>query len=206
MVLMGEPAMAQSPCAFAGIVVADNGVPVPGAVVLAWPSDALIRSTSVGVTADSQGSFCIAAAPSGFYSLVASARSRAPSASPRCGWDCCKPITEFVATTHPRATANSGKRIRIVLRRSPAFCVRGEVRSRTGVLPTNLAISLVEPGGGSVHSVLHENGKFLLTALPVGTYTIQVGRSIGLRLAEASIARQRFVVKGNTGRLVVWIP
>lgn len=205
LVLVGEPAMAQLPCAFAGVIVAD-GVPVSGAVVRAWPSDALVRSSSVGVAADSQGLFCIAAVPSGFYSLVASARLQAPSASPRCGGECCKPIKEFVATTYPRAKANSGKHFRIVLQRAPAFCVRGEVRSRTGVLPRDLAISVVEPDGGSVHSVLHENGRFLLTALPVGTYTIQVSQSSGLRLVEASIARHRFAVKGNTDRLIVWIP
>jgi hypothetical protein len=57
-----------------------------------------------------------------------------------------------------KLVANSGTGIKIVLGMVPAFCVRGEVRSRTGVLPPHFSISVAEPDGEGLYSILHENG------------------------------------------------
>lgn len=100
--------------------------------------------------------------------------------------------------------AHSGTGIKIVLGMVPAFCVRGEVRSRTGVLPPHFTISVAEPAGDGLYFILHGNGRFLLTAFPSGDYIIEV-RRFGKLGFQAPLTRQRIAIKGNMDRLTVWI-
>ncbi|MCA2971121.1 MAG: carboxypeptidase regulatory-like domain-containing protein [Acidobacteriaceae bacterium] len=203
--LFAGAAAARDGCALSGVIVAENGRPVPGAVVRAWRSDGLIRSPAIGTVSDNQGHFCLKAAPAGRYSIAASARTQTPSSSPRCE-ECCRPAKEFAPTMYPaKLPANSDTGIKIVLGMIPAFCVRGEVRSRTGVLPPHFTISVAEPDGEALYSILHENGRFLLTAFPSGDYIIEVWR-FGKPGFQAPLTRQRIAIKGNMDRLTVWIP
>ncbi|MCX6624439.1 MAG: carboxypeptidase-like regulatory domain-containing protein, partial [Acidobacteria bacterium] len=98
-----------------------------------------------------------------------------------------------------------GKPVRgvdIRLRRGAVYCVRGEVRDSSGKLSGQVALGLETEGFGT--GVLSEGGRFLLTNLPPGTYTVsvtdrpQMGRVL---------ARQRFAVRDrNPGMLVIRLP
>ena len=96
--------------------------------------------------------------------------------------------------------------IRIVLKTAAAFCVRGEVRNRKGVLLDDLALSLVEPDGFTVHTVINYGGRFLLTAFPRGTYTLLIRRHDPRRIQETPLARHPISIKQDIERLLVVVP
>ena len=78
------------------------------------------------------------------------------------------------------------------MRRVPAYCVHGEVRDTMGSLVSQAAIA-VEQGSWS-SGVLNEGGRFLLTGLPSGSYTIlirdrpQLGRVLARRIVHVGAA------------------
>ena len=78
------------------------------------------------------------------------------------------------------------------MRRVPAYCVRGEVRDAGGALMSQAAIA-VEQGSWSA-TVFNEGGRFLLTGLPSGSYTIrisdrpQLGRVLARQTVKIGVA------------------
>lgn len=84
--------------------------------------------------------------------------------------------------------------------------MRGEVRSRTDVLPPHFTIAVAEPDIDGAHTILHEDGRFLMTAFPPGDYTMEISRFGKLGLGDSTLAREKISITGNMNRLVVWIP
>jgi hypothetical protein len=91
--------------------------------------------------------------------------------------------------------------IDIMMRRVRAYCLRGEVRDGNGALRADVAVG-VETDSWSA-GVITEGGRFLLTSLPAGIYTIvirdrpQLGRVLARRVIR---------VPAETPPLVVRIP
>ena len=78
------------------------------------------------------------------------------------------------------------------MRRVPTYCVHGEIRDARGSLLSHAAIA-VEQGPWS-SAVLNEGGRFLLTGLASGSYTIlildrpQLGRVLARRIVHVRAA------------------
>jgi hypothetical protein len=78
------------------------------------------------------------------------------------------------------------------MRRVPTYCVHGEVRDAQVSLLSQAAIA-VERGSWS-SAVLNEGGRFLLTCLAPGSYTIlildrpQLGRVLARRIVHVGAA------------------
>lgn len=204
--LMAFPA-AISPaetCIISGRVIDQSGVPVPSAAVSALRPAVFGNDLSVsGAAAGSGGEYCIRGLPPGKYIVRAVARTHPPSASPRCDSCCGSSLTEFQTTFYPASLSKelaalieiiegkSATGIDIMMRRVRAYCVRGEVRDENGVLMTDVAVA-VEADSWSA-GVLTEGGRFLLTSLPAGTYTIvisnrpQLGRILARRVIRVGV-------------------
>ena len=199
--LMG---MARESCAISGRVVDETGKPIPFAVVNALRGQFLrAEFVAAGSAADQRGEYCLGELPLGDYLVRATARMHPPSASPLCD-SCCRPTTEFETTFYraphapgpasPVSVVKHGNRstVDIQMRRVPAYCVRGEVRDITGSLVSQAAIA-IEQGTWSA-GVLSEGGRFLLTSLPPGAYTIlvrdrpQFGRVLARRIVNVRAA------------------
>lgn len=201
-------AMAQESCAIAGRVVDDKGKPIPFAVVSALRGQSVRArpeslSMVTGSVVNHRGEYCLRGLPLGDYLIRAMARTRPPSASPSCH-SCCGSNTDFETTFYrsPLAPGQAspvsvGKRrslsgVDIQLHRVPAYCVHGEVRDARGSLVSQAAIA-VEQGSWS-STVLNEGGRFLLTSLPSGSYTIlildrpQLGRILARRIVHVGTA------------------
>jgi hypothetical protein len=199
------PSTAKEGCSISGRVTDEAGIPIPFAVVSALRSpfagtDPPAAPVS-GSATDGRGEYCIRELPSGEYFVRATARMRPPSASPACD-ACCRPNVELETAffggsrTLKRATpvaAGNGRRasaIDIVMRRVPAYCVRGEVRDGRGVLLGDVGIALAQESWSA--GVLNEGGRFLLTGLPAGSYTVLIsdrpkpGRVLARRVIHVS--------------------
>ena len=183
-------AIAQPSCAVSGRVLDDQGKPIPFAVV----NDTV---------ANQRGEYCIRALPPGEHFIRASARMQPPSASPACD-SCCDPNSEFAATSYPVSVGKAGKAsgLDIRMRRVPAYCVRGEVRDHTGRLRSDLAIGL-EQGSWSA-GVFNEAGRFLLTNLPSGSYTLVIRERP--QLGRVLLRRAIHVGASNIVGLVIAVP
>jgi hypothetical protein len=200
--------MAQEPCAIAGRVVDEAGKPIPFAVVHALRGQSFTAqpespSVAAGSAANHRGEYCLRGLGLGDYLVRAMARTHPPSASPSCH-SCCSASTDFQTTLYrsPRApgrasTVSVGKRrtlsgVDIQMRRVPTYCVHGEVRDTQGSLLSQAAIA-VEQGSWS-SAVLNEGGRFLLTGLASGSYTIlildrpQLGRVLARRIVHVRAA------------------
>lgn len=78
------------------------------------------------------------------------------------------------------------------MRRARAWCVRGEVRDASGLLRGDVARSL-RPDAPPAAGVLNEGGRFLLTGLTPGVYTLVASDypQLGRVLAERVIRVER---------------
>lgn len=200
-------AAAQEPHAIAGRVVDELGKPVPYAAVTALRAEALGSESVGGAVADASGRYAIRQLPPGRYYVRASASSAPPSASPSCA-SCCRAVSVLDATFHRRAASREKAKlvappasgVTIAMRRVPGWCVRGEVRDGTGRLRGDVALSLRSDGWSA--GVINEGGRFLLTNLPAGLYTLVAvdQPKIGRVLAERPI-----LVRGNVERVVITV-
>lgn len=220
--LMAFPAASSAAegCAISGRVVDESGVLLPSATISAFRRAGLGDDLSAkqspvsSAVADPKGEYCLRGLPAGKYIIRAFVRTHPPSASPQCD-SCCGPNeTEFQATYYPSTAAaehataldaGHGKNaagIDIILRRERAYCLRGEVRDGNGTLMANVAVALEADSWSA--GVLNEGGRFLLTSLPAGTYTIVISDrpKLGRTLARKLI----HVAPGNVADLVVRIP
>jgi protocatechuate 3,4-dioxygenase beta subunit len=220
--LMAFPmaALAAEGCAISGRVVDERGIPIPSAAVSAFRraglgDDLLAKQSPVSsAVADPKGEYCLRGLPPGKYIIRAFARTHPPSASPQCD-SCYGPNeTEFHATYYPSTAAaehataldaGHGKNAvgtDIILRRERAYCLRGEVRDGNGTLMADVAVALEADSWSA--GVFNEGGRFLLTSLPAGTYTIVISdrRKLGRTRARKLI----HVAPGNLADLVVRIP
>ena len=210
-------ATAEEGCAISGRVVDEKGTPVPSAAVTALPkplTQAVLGPTSPanGAIAGRRGEYCVPRLPVGEYYIRAIARTQPASASPACD-SCCRPGTEFGITffrhssSRERATPVSvGNRqhpsgVELVMRRMPAYCVRGEVRDQLGALLSNVAIALETESWSA--GVLNEGGRFLLTSLPPGAYTVVI--SDRPQLGRVLVRREIHVLAENIAGLVITV-
>jgi hypothetical protein len=142
--------------------------------------------TTSGAETDGRGEYCLALPP-GLYKVRGYARTRPPSASPSCK-SCCRAATDFVPTFYPgQLNVEKGRtvsRIDIRLRRAQVYCVRGEVRDGSGALVKDAYLGLIMDDVGGSAGVITEAGRFLLTDLTPGAYTLtlmdrpQLGRIV----------------------------
>lgn len=190
-------AAAQEPCSISGRVLDDNGRPVPFAAVTAWRN----FTQSGGAAANDRGQYCIRGLMPGAYSLRVAERRTPPSASPDCK-ECCDPATEFAPAQTPEVTVRQPAVSDIRLRRVPAYCVRGEVRDGAGRLRGDVALSVSADSWSA--AVLNEGGRFLLTSLPAGVYTLtvrdhpQLGRELARRaihVKASNVAAQVIIIQ-----------
>jgi hypothetical protein len=86
----------------------------------------------------------------------------------------------------------------VVLQRSPAYCVPGEVRDTNGALRGDVRIVL--EGAGWSTSVLNEGGRFLLTNLLSGEYQLVISDRGAF---PRELARELIKVSGKSARRVV---
>ena len=200
--------MAQEPCAIAGRVVDEAGKPIPFAVVNALRGQSFTAqpeslSVAAGSAVNHRGEYCLRGLALGDYLVSAMARTHPPSASPSCR-SCCGRSTDFETTFYrsPRApgrasTVSVGKGrnlsgVDIHMRRVPTYCVHGEVRNAQGSLLTQVAIAVEQDSWTS--AALNEGGRFLLTGLASGSYTIlildrpQLGRVLARRIVHVRAA------------------
>jgi hypothetical protein len=204
----GLLAAAQDSCTVSGRVVDDKLKPVAGAAVTALRAEAIAGVSVGGDVADARGRYCIGQLPPGRYFIRASAPSAPPSASPSCE-SCCRAAPVLDATFHPAAASrNKAKLIAvpasgadIAMRRAPGWCVRGQVRDETGRLRGDVALSLRSDVSSA--GLINEGGRFLLTSLPSGLYTLVAADQpkIGRVLAERVI-----LVRGNMEGVVITVP
>lgn len=177
-------------CSISGRVVDDRGRPVPYAAV-----NAISEANRVfGAAANERGEYCISAPlPSGQYRIRAGGGTRPPSAAPSCK-DCCLAATDLLTTYHPKPVLAGPQRpvrnLDVRLRRGPVYCVRGEVRDPTGALLQRAVVALKFGDSGNSAGVISEAGRFLLTNLPPGVYTLvvadrpQLGRVLAERVVQ----------------------
>lgn len=206
-------------CIISGRVIEESGVPVASAAVSALRGSVFIddlgRQVPVsGAVAGSGGEYCIHGLPPGKYIVRAVARTHPPSASPECDTCCGSSLTEFRTTFYraslskEHATAveiTKGKNaagIDIIMRRARAYCLRGQVRDGNGVLMTNVAVALETDSWSS--GVITEGGRFLLTSLPAGIYTIVI--SDHPKLGRVLARRVIRVTAGTPLDLVIRVP
>jgi Carboxypeptidase regulatory-like domain len=211
-------AITQESCVVSGRVIDEKGKPIPFAALSALRG----QSTGVGgepllavngATADHRGEYCIRGLPPGEYLIRATTRTQPPSASPDCN-ACCGPNSELAAMFHRRSRSRehatrvpvrngrNASGVDIMMRRVPAYCVRGEVRDHRGALLSDAAIALEADSWSA--GVLSEGGRFLLTHLPSGSYTVvvrdrpQVGCVLVRRVIHVGAA--------NIAGLVITVP
>lgn len=203
-------------CAISGRVVDANGVPIPSAAVSALPHAgprdqlAAKQTPASGAVAGPRGEYCIRGLAPGKYIVRAFARKHPPSASPECG-TCCGPnMTEYQATFYP-SSVSQGRAIAlgvdngegltgidITMRYHRSHCVRGEVRDGNGALMADAAVGLEADSWST--GVINEGGRFLLTSLPEGTYTIvisdrpKLGRILARRVIRVTAGSSRDIV------------
>ena len=196
---------AQRDCSISGRVLDAQARPVKFAVVNAV-RDAfpVAANTTFGAVTNERGEYCISVLPggedlpSGRYRVRAHARTSPPSASPSCQ-SCCRAATDFALTFHPSAVnaekgnpvaLDAGRHlvgIDIRLRPVAVYCVRGEVRDRSGALVEKASLGLSLDDVGASAGVITESGRFLLTNLTSGAYTLtltdqpQLGRVLAQR-------------------------
>lgn len=204
MAMLCVPLIAQH-CSISGRVLDDRGRPVSSVVVNAVLESfpAAIEGTFGAVT-NAAGEYCIsvlpegAPLPAGRYKVRAAAGRTPPSASPSCQ-TCCDAATELVTTYYPNvsdqlraATVDVSlgrpvKRIDIRLKRGAVYCVKGEVRSRSFASVDGITLSLRMDHTGRSAGVITESGRFLLTNLEPGVYTLilsgrgRLGNTLGQR-------------------------
>lgn len=179
----------------------------PGAAVtahrypLANPGSTPAPAPVNGAMAGRDGSFCIASLPDGAYVIRVYARKSkaAYSAPPDCA-DCCgKKLVDFAPAFSPRIEVRNGKAaapVELRPREVPAYCVRGEVRDRSGKLVKDEPIHLeMEAPSTWSTSVKNYEGRFLLTGLPAGTYKLTVRGNV-----------HRFRVTNSTMTTVLRLP
>ncbi len=190
-VIARPPAVSASEgCAISGRILDERGVAIPYAAVSALlrPPGAhdllTTRSPVSGAVAGPTGEYCIRELPPGQYVIRAVARKQPPSASPECDSCCVSRMSEFQTTFYPASASREravpivvgdGKNADgtdIILRRVPAYCVRGEVRDSNGVLRADVALTLEADSWSA--GVINDGGRFLLTNLPPGSYTVAV--------------------------------
>ncbi len=185
-------------CSLTGRVTDDRGTPIPFAAVTVWRWPAQVG----GAAAGKDGLYCIQGLPPGAYSLHVTHRATPPSASPSCR-ECCDSTTEFAPARTPNATVGPRARYDIRLRRVAAYCVPGEIRDAKGRLREDVAISIARDSQGS-GAVINEGGRFLLTALPPGAYTLtvqdhpQLGRILARRVIHvrsSNLAGQVIIIE-----------
>jgi hypothetical protein len=182
-------AMAQESGSVCGRVVDEAGKAIPFAVVNALRLGAPNKShpespiVAAGSAVNLRGEYCLRELTSGAYLVRATARTHPPSASLSCD-SCCGSNTEFEITFYRSPPAiwspspvfvRKGRNpsgVDIRMRRVPAYCVHGEVRDAEGSLVSHAVIG-VEQGSWSA-GVLNEGGRFLLTSLPSGAYSILI--------------------------------
>lgn len=147
-----------------------------------------------GAMAGRDGSFCIASLPDGAYVIRVFARkSRAAySAPPDCADCCAKGQVSFAPAFSPKVDVRGGKApapVKLLPREVPAYCVRGEVRDRSGKLVTDDPLHLEMEGPSSWStSVKNYEGRFLLTGLAAGAYKLTVrGHIHRLRVTNSTI-------------------
>jgi len=196
-------------CAVSGRVIDDKGNPIPFAAVSA------LRGPSIraGASANRLGEYCIRELAAGEYLIRATARTQPPSASPACD-ECCDSNSEFGTTFYRRSRSRerastvsvvigrTASGVDILMRRVPAYCVRGEVRDDRGALLSDVAIAL--EGDSWSAGVLNEGGRFLLTNLPAGSYTLVI--SDRPRLGRVLARRVIAVVASNMAGIVITAP
>lgn len=168
-------------CSIRGKVVDVAGRPAAGAAVVAARELTDPRTGKFGALTDAEGAFCIAVQPGerelppGNYTLHVMAGSGPVSSVASCR-DCCGPASDtvsgpVVAVTVAARTAVEGVTIR--LRRGALYCVRGEVRSRSGRRASRATAELVG-NGYSTTVVLDGAGRFLVSRVPAGRYLVRV--------------------------------
>jgi hypothetical protein len=92
--------------------------------------------------------------------------------------------------------------IDIIVRRVRAYCVRGEIRDGNGVLMADVAIALEADSWSA--GIINEGGRFLLTNLPAGSYTVVVSdRPKPGHILARQVIR---VATGNIAGLVIRVP
>ena len=196
-------------CSIRGRVLDDRGAPVPGATL------AVLRDRAGGFgmlmfpanfpVADRDGAYCIPPMPLGEYLIRAFHRAQPPSSSPNCA-SCCDPSFEFEPTSHAVMVSQSRATTatRIVLRRVPAYCVRGEVRDSRGALASGVHIVLEMPSGSG--GVFNDGGRFLLAGLPAGNYTVLAFPPGQGRDRPPLAFRQFRITNHNVNKLVIVLP
>lgn len=197
-----SPVMAKDGCIVSGRVVDERGKPVPFAAVTAGKG---VSSRAVnGATATNTGEYCIRELAAGTYFIRAFARSNPPAASPDCS-TCCGPSSELELRSAPRVSVETGRTasgVNVTMRRVPAYCVRGELRGFLGTLPKDVVVTIERDSWSA--SVIVDGGRFLLTSLPAGSYTIVVHdqRQLGRVLARRVVA----VTTANVTGVVITVP
>ena len=178
-----------------GRVVDERGRPVRFAVVNA------IGGTVFGSETNERGEYRISAPP-GQYRLRAWARTGPPTASPACE-TCCRAATGFAPAYYP-LVVEPGRPltgVEIRLRRTAVYCARGEVRNRAGGLAKDAALGLRNEEIGESAGVITDGGRFLLTNLAPGAYTLVVTDRPKLGRV---VAERRFrIVDSNLDQLVI---
>ena len=208
-------------CTISGRVTDDRGRPVKYAAVNAISESATTGTGIFGATANERGEYCISVFPGGSdlppgqYRIRARGGTRPPSASPSCR-SCCVAATDLGTTFYPDSVSMGAAKpllvlpqrplcgIDIHLRRGPVYCVRGEARDLIGALLQRATIGLKFEAGEETAGVITEGGRFLLTNLPPGVYTLTL-------LHEPHfghvVAQQVFHVRDrNIDRLVITAP
>lgn len=167
--LLTAGSCASEVCSVQGRVLDPSGKPVPFAVVTL--SGAVLQPLH-GAASDASGVYCLPALPPGEYMLQVEARREPPAAWPHCT-GCCGKTFDLAASAQTVRLTGQPVTVNIGLRRVRTYCVRGEVRDLLNRPLSRIGIS-VRSGVWSA-SVLHQNGRFLLTNLRPGSHTISVG-------------------------------
>lgn len=207
LLVMASPSVGTPGCLVSGRVTDDRGRPLARLVVNAEGTAPEPGPRRYGAPTNDQGEYCIRAAfagetiPAGSYRIIARPRAGPLSASPRCA-ACCGPVSALVSTATPPVLIQPGRPVvtaDLRLRRAPLYCVRGEVRNRSGRLVTDIAMGLEFDGGST--AVLLESGKFLLVNLEPGNYTAVIAEPVAL---GRTLTRKPFIIRNrNIRRMVI---
>ena len=183
-------------CAVQGPVSDMAGRPVPYAAVSAIRATFPLVPPAAGATADPNGRYCLRGLAAGDYFVRAEGRTLAMSASPSCV-DCCAPTRGVTPTSHRvrvRVTRSETDSlfVNIRMRERALHCVKGEVRDTSGRLRPDLTISLASDTQSV--TVIQEGGRFLLTKVPSGRYTMRVSDEAAM---DRVIVTQAIVVPSD---------
>lgn len=144
--------------------------------------------------------------------------TRPPSANPDC-YSCCESSTDLMTSFYKNSPEAGGPTpfslgngqlitgIDIYLPRVPVFCVRGEVRGIAGLRSFGITVERWDDGFDSWTwgaGVINEKGRFLLTFLPAGTYSLKV--TDGSRYGQIFAEKRFEVVDRNIKPLILNVP